>query len=69
MNNIKNKKINLCKNLLKILSREFEIDEVKNHILECKECIFTIYKLVEGQENNPLFLFTKNFVKQKLEGK
>lgn len=59
-------KIKLCKGLLKIINKEFELEELKNHILNCEECQKTlkVVYLTMIENINPMF---KTIVKNLME--
>lgn len=57
----------LCKELLKIINKDFEIEQVKEHFLKCETCQNDLIKIIESYaSNNPIFLLAKNLLKQKL---
>jgi hypothetical protein len=59
-------KIKLCKGLLKIINKEFELEELKNHIINCEECQKTLkFVYLTMIENiNPMF---KTILKNTME--
>lgn len=62
-------KIKLCKNLLKIINREFEFKEVVEHLNNCENCKKLIENIINeiSNQNNFYSNFLKMIYKQILK--
>lgn len=49
-------KIKLCDKLIKIISNEFDLDDVAKHVSTCDECKKTLYLIIDKSKTENMIL-------------